>query len=310
MSVKVDEERARWRTAVAGVLAKSSRRDPADLPPEPERLLESPTYEGFAIRALYTSLDELPEAPLPGAWPFVRGGDARRDVIAGWKVAEAFPATGANAGTVTDGNAAVLSALADGVSALVLRVGDAGVAAADIDRLLEGVYLDLAPVIVEADAQFPAAAEAVLTLVAGADDAKRAAMSIDLGADPLTAPLSGRPAPSVQDVVAVASGLAGKPGVRAITVDGAALHNRGANAAWELAGAVAAAVTYVRVLTDAGVGVADALQQISFRLVADDDQFLTIAKFRAARLLWARVARCSISPTAAPRCCTPSPRCR
>ncbi|BBZ75765.1 methylmalonyl-CoA mutase small subunit [Mycolicibacterium anyangense] len=290
MSVKVDEERARWRTAVAGVLAKSSRRDPADLPPEPERLLESPTYEGFAIRALYTSLDELPEAPLPGAWPFVRGGDARRDVIAGWKVAEAFPATGANAGTVTDGNAAVLSALADGVSALVLRVGDAGVAAADIDRLLEGVYLDLAPVIVEADAQFPAAAEAVLTLVAGADDAKRAAMSIDLGADPLTAPLSGRPAPSVQDVVAVASGLAGKPGVRAITVDGAALHNRGANAAWELAGAVAAAVTYVRVLTDAGVGVADALQQISFRLVADDDQFLTIAKFRAARLLWARVA--------------------
>nr|WP_163807479.1 methylmalonyl-CoA mutase small subunit [Mycolicibacterium anyangense] len=290
VSVKVDEERARWRTAVAGVLAKSSRRDPADLPPEPERLLESPTYEGFAIRALYTSLDELPEAPLPGAWPFVRGGDARRDVIAGWKVAEAFPATGANAGTVTDGNAAVLSALADGVSALVLRVGDAGVAAADIDRLLEGVYLDLAPVIVEADAQFPAAAEAVLTLVAGADDAKRAAMSIDLGADPLTAPLSGRPAPSVQDVVAVASGLAGKPGVRAITVDGAALHNRGANAAWELAGAVAAAVTYVRVLTDAGVGVADALQQISFRLVADDDQFLTIAKFRAARLLWARVA--------------------
>ncbi len=290
MSVKVDEERARWRTAVAGVLAKSSRRDPADLPPEPERLLESSTYEGFAIRALYTSLDELPEAPLPGTWPFVRGGDARRDVIAGWKVAEAFPAAGANAATVTDGNAAVLSALADGVSALVLRVGDAGVAAADIDRLLEGVYLDLAPVIVEADAQFPAAAEAVLALVAGADDAKRAAMSIDLGADPLTAPLSGRPAPSVQDVVAVASGLAGKPGVRAITVDGAALHNRGANAAWELAGAVAAGVTYVRLLADAGVGIGDALQQISFRLVADDDQFLTIAKFRAARLLWARVA--------------------
>lgn len=123
MSVKVDEERARWRTAVAGVLAKSTRRDPADLPPEPERLLDSATYEGFAIRPLYTSLDELPEAPLPGAWPFLRGGDARRDVIAGWKVAEAFPAAPV---AVTDGNAAVLDALADGVSALVLRVGSSG----------------------------------------------------------------------------------------------------------------------------------------------------------------------------------------
>ncbi len=36
--------------------------------------------------------------------------------------------------------------------------------------------------------------------------------------------------------------------------------------------------------------VAEALRQISFRLVADDDQFMTIAKFRAARQLWARVA--------------------
>ena len=82
----------RWRSAVAGVLAKSTRRDPADLPPEPERLLDSPTYEGFPIRGLYTSLDASAEPPLPGDWPFVRGGDALRDVKSGWKVAEAFPA--------------------------------------------------------------------------------------------------------------------------------------------------------------------------------------------------------------------------
>ena len=60
MSGQVDEARARWRTAVAGVLAKSSRRNPADLPAEPERLLDTPTYEGFPIRALYTALDALP----------------------------------------------------------------------------------------------------------------------------------------------------------------------------------------------------------------------------------------------------------
>ena len=289
MSVELDEARARWRTAVAGVLAKSSRKDPADLPAEPERLLDSPTYEGFAIRPLYTALDALPEAPLPGSWPFVRGADAHRDVVAGWKVAEVFPGPDF-AGAVADGNAAVLGALADGVSALILRVGDPGVAPADLDRLLEGVYLELAPVILDAGAQFGAAAEAVLAVVAGADDTKREMMSIDLGADPLTAPLSGLAAPALEDVTRVAASLAGTTGVRAITVDGAAFHNRGANAAWELAGVLGAAVEYVRTLVDAGVEVADALRQISFRLVADDDQFLTIAKFRAARQLWARVA--------------------
>lgn len=289
VSVDLESSRARWRAAVAGVLAKSSRREPADLPAEPERLLDSPTYEGFSIRPLYTALDALPEPPLPGSWPFVRGGDAHRDVLAGWKVAEAFPAADWT-GAVADGNAAVLAALSDGVSALVLRVGGSGVAAAELDRLLEGVYLELAPVLIEAGAEFTAAAEAVLALIAGADDTKRAAMSIDLGADPLTAPLAGRGAPSLDEVLAVATKLAGRPGVRAITVDGTAFHNRGAGAAWELAGAVGAAVHYVRLLVDAGLDVADALRQLSFRLVADDDQFMTIAKFRAARQVWARIA--------------------
>src|ERR1700687_910529 len=76
----------------------------------------------------------------PGQWPFVRGGDALRDVSSGWKVAEAFPA----GGPVTDGNSVVLSALSDGVSALVLRVGEAGVAPAQLDRLLGGGLLRLA----------------------------------------------------------------------------------------------------------------------------------------------------------------------
>ncbi len=50
----VESDRQQWRTAVAGVLAKSSRRDVADLPAEPERLLDSQTYEGFADPAAAT----------------------------------------------------------------------------------------------------------------------------------------------------------------------------------------------------------------------------------------------------------------
>ena len=86
--------------------------------------------------------------------------------------------------------------------------------------------------------------------------------------------------------------------MRAITVDGPAFHNLGASASWELAGSVAAGVAYLRLLSDGGLGVRDALRQISFRFAADDDQFMTIAKLRAARQLWARVAEVLGEPDA------------
>lgn len=291
-----DSDFARWRSAVAGVLAKSTKRDPADLPAEPERSLDSPTYEGFPIRPLYTSADTLPEPPLPGRWPFVRGGDALRDVKSGWRVAEAFPANGSAVG---DGNGAVLVALTEGVSALVLHVGSGGVVAAELDRLLEGVFLDLVPVVLDAGADYVAASDAVLGLLAGFDDDQRSRLSVDLGADPLTAPLSSRAAPSVADVVDVAAKVTGYAGgVRAITVDGPVFHNRGASASWELAAGIAAAVAYLRILGDGGLSVGDALRQISFRFAADDDQFMTIAKLRAARKMWARVAEVAGEPDA------------
>ncbi|MEN3321177.1 MAG: methylmalonyl-CoA mutase [Mycobacterium sp.] len=278
---------------MAGVLAKSTRRDPADLPDEPERLLDSPTYEGFAIRPLYTSLDALPEPALPGRWPYVRGGDALRDVKSGWRVAEAFPANGSAA---ADANGAVLVALTEGVSALVLGVEGA---AADLDRLLEGVFLDLVPVVLDAGVDYEAAADAALALLTDLDDDQRSRLSVDLGADPLTAPLSGRPAPSMADVVAVAAKVTGYDGgVRAITIDGPAFHDLGASASWELAGSIGAAVGYLRLLGDGGIAPGAALRQISFRFAADDDQFMTIAKLRAARRLWARVAEVVGEPEA------------
>jgi methylmalonyl-CoA mutase len=288
--VDLAQARARWRTAVAEVLAKSTRRSADQLGDEPERLLATATYEGFPVRALYTALDALPEHPLPGDFPYVRGADPHRDVNAGWKVAEAFPSNG------SEDNAGLLAALNDGVSALVLRIGESGVAPAQLDRLLAGVHLELVPIVLDAGADYPTAAYTMLALVAEVDGDKQAMLSVDLGADPLTAPLSDRAAPSLDEVVAVASRIAGTPGVRAITVDGPALHNRGASAAWELAGAIAAALTYLRVLGESGISVANALQQISFRFAADDDQFMTTAKMRAARQLWARVAEVAGEP--------------
>jgi methylmalonyl-CoA mutase len=286
----LEQVRERWRTAVAGVLSKSTRRDPAELGDQPEHLLDTPTYEGFAIRPLYTALDELPEPPLPGEWPYLRGGpvfQALRDVKSGWKVAEAFPAPVAAAG---DANAAVLSALGEGVSALLIRVGESGAAPGELEGLLADVYLSMAPVILDAGADYLAACDVMLGLVAEVEPDQRATVSIDLGADPLTAALSDRPAPAIEEVLAVAARVAADRGVRAITVDGPAFHNLGADATWELAASIAAAVAYLRLLTGSGIPVGEALRQISFRLAADDDQFMTLAKMRALRQLWARVA--------------------
>jgi methylmalonyl-CoA mutase len=289
---ELEQVRDRWRAAVAGVLSKSTRKDPAELGEQPEHLLDTPTYDGLAVRPLYTAFDELPEPPLPGDWPYLRGADALRDVNSGWKVAEAFPAA---AGATGDANSAVLAALGDGVSALLVRVGESrvdesAVAPDELEGLLAGVYLSMAPVILDAGADYSAACDAMMALVSEVEPDQRATLSIDLGADPLTAALSERPAPTIEEVVAVASGVAGDSGVRAITVDGPAFHNLGANATWELAGSVAAAVAYLRVLTESGMSVGQALRQISFRLAADDDQFMTLAKMRAVRHLWARVA--------------------
>ncbi|MGA7131362.1 MAG: methylmalonyl-CoA mutase small subunit [Mycobacterium sp.] len=305
MSVDVSAEpadlaqgRARWRTAVAGVLAKSTRRDADQLGPEPEQMLETPTYEAVAIRALYTALDELPEPPLPGEWPYLRGADALRDVKSGWKVAEAIPANRVAGVAAEEVNAAVLAGLAEGVSALLVRVGESGVAPGQLEKVFEGVYLSMAPVILDAGADYQAASDVLLDLVAQVEPDQRATLSIDLGADPLTASLSDRPAPPIAQVVGVAKQVAGDHGVRAITVDGPAFHNLGANATWEIAGSIAVAVAYLRVLTESGLPVAKALSQISFRLAADDDQFMTIAKIRALRQLWARVAEVVGEPDA------------
>jgi methylmalonyl-CoA mutase len=79
--------------------------------------------------------------------------------------------------------------------------------------------------------------------------------------------------------------------------DGRIVHNAGGSEAQELAFVIASAVAYLRALDAHGIPLDAARGMIYFRLAADADQFLTIAKFRAVRLLWARVeAACGLQP--------------
>jgi methylmalonyl-CoA mutase len=79
--------------------------------------------------------------------------------------------------------------------------------------------------------------------------------------------------------------------------DGRVIHNAGGSEAQELAFALASAVTYLRALEAGGVALDAARRMIYFRLATDADQFLSIAKFRAIRKLWARVEQaCGLAP--------------
>lgn len=79
--------------------------------------------------------------------------------------------------------------------------------------------------------------------------------------------------------------------------DGRVIHDAGGSEVQELAYVLAVGVAYLRALQDANVPLDDARDMIYARLSADADQFMTMAKFRALRLLWARIAEsCGLPP--------------
>lgn len=280
-----------WSESAAAVLAKSRRVDVDDLPDTPEALLSTTTADGLTIRPLYTRKDETTEAGLPGAFPYIRGADPARDVTMGWRVTERF-------GDSTDSPAAVnteiLEAMNNGTSGLWIALGGT-LTPDDLPAVLADVILDLVPVTFDAGADGIAAAEAFAAIRAGAPQppvatTPTASTTHSLGLSPLTAAFSGRPSVEAERATAFAAADP-DPAVRAFRVDGTDFATAGADNGLEIALVVAAAVTHLRDLTDAGLTAAQALTQITFGVSVDDDQFASTAKLRALRKIWARVAQ-------------------
>lgn len=71
------------------------------------------------------------------------------------------------------------------------------------------------------------------------------------------------------------------------------IHEAGGSEAQELASALAIGVAYLRTLSEAGHAPDEARRLLSWTVAVDADQFLSIAKLRALRLLWARVEEAS-----------------
>jgi methylmalonyl-CoA mutase len=278
-------DRAQWRRSVESVLRKSGVLGEDQQHDSPEDLLATPTYDGITISPLYTADDLAPDAGFPGISPYVRGGTAEGSAAGGWDVRQRHADPDAAAT-----NREVLADLESGAGSVWLVVGDGGVPIAQLGDALNGVYLDLAGVVLDPGAEFAAAAEAYFELL----DVQPSAAIGNLGIDPLGLHARTGVAPDLDAAVELAvrtSRTYSK--LRAIVVDALPYHDAGGSDAEELGCSLAAGVAYLRALAAAGLDVATAAQLLEFRYAATADQFMTIAKLRAARRLWTRVTEVS-----------------
>ena len=270
-----------WRKLVEGVLKGA----PFD------RKLVAKTYDGLAIEPLYGRKAEsepiASRAPAK-AWTIMQRVDHPDPVAA---------------------NAEALNDLENGATGLSLvfagSVGAYGygldASEATITRALDGVHLGIA-LDLDLSPQTKDAGALLAALVQRRGMAP-AATDIRFGFDPIgaAAVAGGSPLPwgELAPIFnAVISDLAGR-GFRGpfAPADGRVIHNAGGSEAQELAYVLAVAVQYLRALEAGGIALDAARRMLYFRLAADADQFLTIAKFRALRKLWAQAEdACALAP--------------
>lgn len=232
-----------WERATAAVLRKTRALREEDPDSAVWNKLARTTLDGIAVAPIGTpsDLEDLATSGRPtrqGAW------DVR-------------------VATAGD-NERALAELAAGATSLWLHAE--GV---DVEAALQGVYVDLAPVVLHG---------------ADLDQAKTLA-----GLAPLH-PDTNLGATQDDDLVPYAE-LAAAAGVRAVIVDGTAVHEQGASDGQELGWLLARGAQVVRTLADAGIS--DPFDLVEFRVAVTDEQFPTIAKLRALRRTWARVAELS-----------------
>src|SRR5215470_10222510 len=274
-----------WRKLVEGVLKGA---------PFDKRLIAR-TYDGLAIEPLYARRPDARAvaARAPGLpWAVIQ------------RVDHPDPAAA---------NAEALHDLANGANGLSLvfagAVGSYGYGLpADeqaIARALDGVHLD-AGIALDLDLD-PQAADAGRLIAALVErrGLTPAATDIRFGLDPIGgAALRGGTRPWSELGASFAATIAelqarGFRGPFAVA-DGRVIHNAAGSPAQELAYTLAVAVAYLRALETGGLALDVARGLIYFRLAADADEFLAIAKFRALRKLWVSVeAACGLAPAPA-----------
>ncbi len=311
VAVTSDELEAEWRNLVDKVLKGA-----------PFERLVTTTLDGIEIQPLYRPSGA--ETPPPGVAPFVRGSTAAAGRGAEPLPSEIEGSAPTDLGSwdvrvlidqpkVVEANRSLLDQLGQGANSAILRFADAlrrrttagridGVVAtstADLSAVLEGVFLDAATVQLDAGAAALDAADWMAELLT--DESR-----CDLGVDPLAVmALTGDESMCVGEgldrVVSLVSQHRERAHVRAMTVDTATYVEAGATEVQELAAMLATAAEYLRWTCEgdrAALGVHEFTDQTALCLVLTADQFSTIAKLRAARVLWAHLLDACGDPSA------------
>lgn len=275
-----------------------------------DKKLTTRLYDGITLQPIYTKADFAAEGDpsgFPGFAPFARGSSAA-DGLRGWDIRQAFLNP-----DIKKTNREILTDLERGVTSVLLRLDDAGRAgqdpeseaagrggimvstADDLDSALGGVMLDICPVALDAGAGAPAAAALLAEVWRKRGVTGEAAMGA-FNIDPLgsLAELGALPTSleaALKRMAEIAAHTAATwPNVTAVGVSAGPYSAAGASDVEDLACAMATAVAYLRAMTAAGLDIDAACRQIAFSIPVGTDFFVGIAKLRAARMLWARVA--------------------
>ena len=246
------------------------------------------TNEGFNVQPFYRREDlanlKTPDA-LPGEFPFVRGNKKNSNE---WYVRQNIEASDAKAA-----NAKALDILNKGIDSLGFHIPGKAVSMETIETLLEGIYCDIIEVNFSTCQRHSLELAEILKSYwqKKGYDKEKIVGSIEW--DPMKKMLlKGK---DVSAVLAfgpkLAESLKEYPNFRGIAVHSDALNNAGAYIVQELGYALAWGNEYLQQLTDAGVDVDIAAKSIKFNMGVSENYFMEIAKFRAARLLWAQIVK-------------------
>ena len=246
------------------------------------------TNEGFSVQPFYRREDveklQTPNA-MPDEFPFVRGNKKDNNL---WYVRQEIDASDAKTA-----NAKALDILNKGIDSLSFTIPGDSVSADFIEQLLDGILCDVVEVNFNTCKRH--SVELAKILVAYFEkkgyDKEKVVGSIDW--DPIEKiVVDGK---DVQPVLKLASSLIDTlkeyPNFRCISVNSVSLNNSGAYIVQELGYALAWGNEYLQQLVDAGVEPTLAASKIKFNMGISENYFMEIAKFRAARMLWAQIVK-------------------
>ncbi len=246
------------------------------------------TNEGFNVQPFYRREDVLklktPDS-LPGEFPFVRGNKKDDNT---WYIRQDIVADDA-----AEANKKALDILNKGIDSLGFYIPGEKVSAAFIETLLDQIFCDIVEVNFHTCQRHALELAQILTAYFEKKgyDKKKVVGSIDF--DPMKKMvMKGK---DTSQVLATApqlvEALKDYPQFRCICVNTVALNNAGAYIVQELGYALAWGNEYLQQLVDAGVDVDLAAKKIKFNMGVSENYFMELAKFRAARMLWAQIVK-------------------